>query len=156
MRLLHPETLRIIAEENVDFSNATSSRKQVISHAWSEVLKFKATEQTHPKMFIHNDYNLGVYMSVVKIYGDIAGCNFNEELLKKYSNLYIGYTSFNDRGLLEYFDVNYLFSDAVSLYFKGINILPFIFGDKWRKYVPVESLTEIHRQVTKTLGKEVI
>lgn len=49
----------------------------------------------------------------------------------------------------KFFDDSYLFSDACSLYFKGINIFPDIFGDQWRKYVPVENYKEILRQINK-------
>lgn len=154
MRLLHPETLAILAEGDVDFSKATSSQKQTISHAWSEVIKFKATNQKHPKMFIDNDYFLGVYMNVVKLYGDLLGCKFNPELLEKYPQLHeklMNSTSEDVRALTEkYFDDNYLFSDTVSLYFKGVNIFPNIFGHQWRKYIPVESYDEILRQINKT------
>ena len=51
------------------------------------------------------------------------------------------------------FDDDYLFSDAVSLYLKGVNIFPKIFGDKWEKYCPIISLNEIKRVVTKTIDK---
>ena len=92
MRTLHPESLRIIARvcEELDFEKATVSRKQIISHAWSEILKYLATRQSHPKMWI-NDEELGVYTRIVKTYGDIVGCNLDEGLLKKYDNVACGY-----------------------------------------------------------------
>ena len=156
MRLLHPTTLETISSnKEVDFRKATSSKKQVISHAWSEVIKFKVTNQKHPKMFIYNDYGLGVYMQMVKQYGDMTGCKFNSDLLKKYPNLYEGFLSKDGFDMLDnWFDDLYLFSDCISLYYKGINILPFIYGDDWRKLIPVESLKEISRQINKTLDKQ--
>lgn len=68
-----------------------------------------------------------------------------------YGFLYFQVPQFKDS---IYFDDNYLFSDAVSLYLKGVNIFPDIFGDQWRKYAPIISLKEIYRVVGKTLEKE--
>lgn len=153
MRLLHPETIRIIACESVDFSNATSSKKQIISHAWCEVIKFKSQKYTHPKMFIEDDFDLGCYMAYIDRTNKYVGCNLNVGNLEKFEELFMGFTSFSISRINKYFNDNYLFSDAVSLYFKGVNIFPFIFGDEWRKYVPVENIGEIKRQVDKTLNK---
>lgn len=77
MRLLHPSTLYTVAIEckDSDFKSATVSRKQVIAHAWSEGLKYLATKQTHPKMWL-DPYELGGYLAAVKMYGDKIGCNF--------------------------------------------------------------------------------
>lgn len=159
MRLLHMDTIQIVAMElkNEDFLISTVSQKSVISHAWSEVLKFLATRQNHPKMFL-NDEELGVYLYIIKRYGDLVGCNLNESLLLKYDDVWYGYTVYNDLNdakyrLNKHFDNQYLFSDAVSLYLKGLNIFPYMFGSEWRKYVPIEGLKEIQRVVTKTLDK---
>ncbi|MFA8451774.1 MAG: hypothetical protein ACEPOW_13855 [Bacteroidales bacterium] len=152
MRLLHPKTLEIASKRKY-------IPKTVLSHAWSEVFKYLATGQKHPKVFITDEYYLGVYMSMVYEMSQIRGCNFDKSKINNYSKEF-------SRGFREelssdhimimytaYFDDNYLFSDACSLYFKGINIFPDIFGDEWRKYVPVESHKEIHRQITKTINK---
>lgn len=163
MRLLHPETLRIVATQctDEDFKRATVTRKTVTSHAWSEVLKFLATRQIHPKMWLSDD-ELGIYMQIAKYHGDVIGCVLDEKLLNKYSKVIDMYLSSNyERALLtiqEYeedfkFDDNYLFSDCMSLYFKGLNIFKYVYGDDWRRIVPVESLDEIQRQVTKTIEK---
>lgn len=160
MRLLHPRTLEIISQEmtSVEFLNATVSRKQVVSHAWSECLKYLATRQKHPKMFL-DDFTLGCYMYAVRYHGMMIGCNLNGKLIEKYPVVLNGYNHVLKDGyyiedLLMDFDDNYLFSDAVSLYLKGVNIFPYIFGDEWRKYVPIENLKEIHRVVGKTLDKK--
>ena len=86
MRLLHPITIMTIAN-NDSITYGTSSRKQIIAHAWVEVIK--------------------------------------------------------------HFDDLYLMSDCVSLQYKGCNIGEFIFPN-WSKIVPVNSLTEIARQINKT------
>lgn len=168
MRLLHPETIRIIATEDIDFSGATVSRRQVLSHAWSEVLKYMATKQEHPKMFIKDEFDLGVYLKYVYIYATRVGCKFKPEVVDKYPTLKEGFcdTETSDLELdscIEYledhyickgrFDDNYLFSDCISLYLKGVNIMPFTYGDDWRRLVPIESLKEIYRVVGKTLDK---
>lgn len=177
MRLLHTKTLQIVALDMKDeeFVNATSSRKQIISHCHSEILKYLATrgEKAHPKMFINNDRRLGQYVRIVKQYADIVGNTMNLEHYKKYPEVYNGIFSFhedgvsgartihgtefwfNDKYSLSPFDSHYLFSDAVSLYFKGVNIFPYIYGTQWRKYVPIENLKEIYRVVGKTLDKKV-
>jgi hypothetical protein len=160
MRQLHPKTLEIISSLDDDaFKNATVTKKTVISHAWSEMLKFLATEQSHPKVFMNGEV-LGVYMYVVKCYGDKAGCNLNACHLIKHDDVYFGFAEASSIGLSSsawaisnQFDDIYLFSDAISLYFKGLNILPYIYGDAWRKYAPIENLKEINRVVSKTLQK---
>ena len=131
MRLLSPETLRIVSTlcKDSDFDNATVSRKQIVSHAFTEQLKFLASGKSHPKCFITNHEHLGKYLHLVKHYGDIVGCNLNIENLMKYDLVYIGFCDVYsvDDALCyvdEYFDRDYLFSDAVSLYFKGVNIFP--------------------------------
>ena len=159
MRLLHPNTLFTVAKEMKDeeFNKATVSRKQVVSHAWSEVLKYLATRQTHPKMFL-DDTTLGIYMRLVHHYGTSIGCNLNESHLTKYDEVWISYLEYDDvdlayDDLMFEFDNDYAFSDAASLYLKGLNIFPYMYYGEWRKYVPIESLKEIHRVVTKTLDK---
>lgn len=165
MRLLHVETLRIISIvcTDEDFKNATVSRKQVVSHAWSEVLKYLATRQTHPKMWL-NDVQLGAYLRVVKTYGDIVECNLDEEMLRKYNDVSYGYFNLatnmkqaseiiSQNSMSFKFDDNYLLSDCVSLYIKGINIFKYVYGDDWRRICPIESLDEIYRVVGKTIEK---
>ena len=152
MRLLHPRTLQIIATETtgLDFLDATVSKKQVLSHSWSEVLKFLATRQNHPKMFI-DDESLGCYMKYIyTLNAEYVHCNLDSSHIDKYPIVKMGFD--NPFSIDEHFDDSYLFSDAVSLYFKGVNIFPYIFGDQWRKYCPVISLKEINRQIKKTIG----
>lgn len=159
MRLLSPRTIKILAS-HPEFP------KTHLAHAWSEVFKFLASGQKHPKVFITDHFDLGVYLGY--IWGFCAGPNGSVKLdeIKIKDNLpedvWSGYLIINYNGfkknqaeklLDKYFDSNYLFSDACSLYYKGINIFKDIFGDEWRKYVPVESLKEIKRQVDKTLTK---
>lgn len=153
MRLLHPKTLEIAA-------NRKDIPKTVISHAWSEVFKFVKSGQKHPKMFIEDEYHLGLYLKVVYYYGKLKGCNFDKEKIKGLpGEIQIGFNCSIDPEwathilLRNYFNASYLFSDSCSLYFKGINIFPDICGDEWRKYVPVESHKEILRQITKTVNK---
>lgn len=156
MRLLHPRTIEILAS-HPEFP------KNHLSHAWSEVFKYLASGQKHPKMFIQNKYHLGSYLKFIYAKGIEAGCSLDYSKIDKLdrevvSGFYSPTTEFCGKRTEEfesgkYFDSNYLFSDACSLYFKGTNIFPDIFGDEWRKYVPVESLKEIKRQVDKTLSK---
>lgn len=161
MRLLHPTTLRIVATELEDseFDKATVSRKQIISHAWSECLKWLATGHSHPKMFIDDMEDFGKYMKLVKYYGNIVGCNLNEQHVVKYDDVWFGYLQWDSWQFLEdsleqYFDFSYSVSDAMSLYLKGANLYPYLYGEEWRKYVPIENLNEIYRVVGKTLGKD--
>lgn len=150
MRLLHPRTIQILAS-HPEFP------KTHLAHAWSEVFKYLASGQKHPKMFIDREYYIGLYLMVIyRSAKDL--CNLNVDLINNLpKNVIEGfkspYATRNLNKLLGYFNDNYLFSDACSLYFKGTNIFPDIFGDDWRKYVPVESLKEIKRQVDKTLSK---
>ena len=153
MRILHPKTIRIIANEDIDFTKSTSSRKLVLSHSWSEMIKFKSQDKPHPKVFITDDFDLGCYMAYIYQENEKVGCKLDSSKLEKFEELFVGFTSCAISRINKYFDDNYLFSDCVSLYFKGVNIFPFVFGDDWRKYVPVESLKEIQRQVNKTLEK---
>jgi hypothetical protein len=51
MRLLHPTTLKIASERD-------DIPKTVISHVWSEIFKWLASKQKHPKMFIDDEYNM--------------------------------------------------------------------------------------------------
>ena len=157
MRLLHPKTLEIISKRD-DISKAH------IARVWSEIFKWKASGQKHPKMFINNDYDLGMYMSLVYKAGVSRGCLLDPyKVLKGKTSVRDGLCLNIQKGFCagvsffaraKYFNDNHLFSDACSLYYKGINIFPDIFGDEWRKYVPVESHKEILRQVTKTLNKQ--
>lgn len=159
MRLLHPQTLFTIAtSQELDFNKSTVSRKQAISHAWSEVLKYLATQQSHPKMFL-DTYRLGVYTKLVYLYGVQIGCNFNSEYLEKYENLYI---VFNDTTnikvansiLTDDFDDLYLMSDCVSFHMKGLNLGEIIFGrDRWNRIVPINGLAEIVRVTQKAIDK---
>lgn len=150
MRLLHPRTIEILA------SHPEFPRTH-LSHCWSEIFKWKASGQKHPKCFIDDDRFLGKYLKFLYEQATAAGCNLDAQKIKSLSPTIVN--NFTSRGNLInvvtciYFDSDYLFSDATSLYFKGINIFPDIFGDEWRKLVPVESLKEIKRQVDKTLSK---
>lgn len=168
MRLLHPRTIKILAS-HPEFP------KTHLAHCWSECFKYLASGQKHPKMFIDNDIDFGMYLGYLYYeagtfgWKSSAGCKLDGEKIKKlrkpiidaFDKMFDYLISYRDTGesnhldgfLNKYFDDNYLFSDACSLYFKGINIFPDIFGDQWRKYVPVESLKEIKRQVDKTLSK---
>jgi hypothetical protein len=153
MRLLHPRTLEICAMRD-------DIPKTVLSHAWSEVFKYIASGKKHPKMFLNSKTLLFYYLGFVYKFGTDKGCNFDKNKVPK------SYKSDFNRGrrdVCDYsccrflngleidfaFDDDYLFSDACSLYYKGINIFPDIFGDDWRKYVPVESRVEIIRQLLK-------
>lgn len=150
MRLLHPRTLEIIAKaDNKIFKNATVSKKQIISHAWSEVLKYLAQDKSHPKMFFNNEDEYHIYLHYIYALNKIknVGCNLDFE---KINTKYIGVYD-NTHIINKFFNNEYLFSDAVSLYFKGVNIFPKIYGDEWRRYVPIENLEEIFRVVGKTL-----
>lgn len=162
MRLLHPETLRIVSLVCIDedFDKATVSRKTVISNSWTETLKFLRTRQKHPKMFLGTDFNYGVYLRISKTYGNIVGCDLKEIHLEKYSNVLNGYNTHNNLkkaceyfSLDTYFDNNYLFSDCVSLYLKGLNIFPYVYGNDARRLIPIESLDEIVRVTTKAINR---
>ena len=154
MRLLHPRTLQIIATETtgLDFLDATVSKKQIYAHSWSECLKFLATRQDHPKMFI-DDESLGCYMKYIyNLNAEYVHCNLDSSHIDKYPVVKMGFD--NPFSIDEHFDDTYLFSDVVSLYFKGVNIAKYVYGDMWRRYIPIESLKEIHRVVGKTLDKK--
>jgi hypothetical protein len=155
MRLLHPRTIDTIANKmtSVEFLKATSSGKQVISHAWSECLKYLATRQEHPKMFL-DDEMLGCYMNYIYTMNESVGCNLNSDLIDdRYPIVKLGFDDPIYSDLDMFFDDTYLFSDAISLYFKGVNMMPHIYGDQWRKYIPIENLKEVYRVVGKTLDK---
>jgi hypothetical protein len=155
MRLLSPKVLLTVANiaKDEDFSKATVSRKQVVSHAWSECLKYLATRQPHPKMFL-DDEMLGVYMRYIYTVNTNVGCNLNSNLIDdRYPIVRMGFDDPDYELLFKMFDELYLFSDCVSLYFKGLNILPYIYGDDWRRLVPIENLKEVPRVVGKTIGK---
>lgn len=151
MRQLHYKTMQIVAYRD-------DLPKTILSHAWGEVFKFLASKQNHPKVFVIDMKELGKYLGVVYIFGKKKDCKLDKSLVDKLPadlikgfNLAIKWQSdpFIEYMLEPHFDDNYLFSDAVSLYFKGHNIFPDIFGDQWRKYVPVESYDEITRQLSK-------
>jgi hypothetical protein len=165
MRLYHPKTLEI-------FSQRQDIPKRYITSVWSEIFKWKASKKEHPKMFIDNDYDLGSYMAIIRYYGYQRGCKLDTKKVERisddveggfsqYSHIHCSLPRDKKRDLEEvtfgieqkYFDDNYLFSDACSLYYKGINIFPNLFGDEWRKYCPVISHKEIKRQVNKTLNQ---
>lgn len=154
MRLLHPRTIEILAS-HPEFP------KTHLSHAWSEVFKYLASGQKHPKMFLKYKDELGYYLAHIYLNSNFGSLvkldrkkvdNIGGQLVQGW-DIYFGNPENALYCLNYYFDENYLFSDACSLYFKGINIFPDIFSDQWRKYVPVESLKEIKRQVDKTLSK---
>jgi hypothetical protein len=156
MRLLHPRTVQILATHADELPHARRS----LASCWAEIFKWKASGQKHPKQFITDDKTLGVYL--FWLWTNALGiCNLDDSNVKKLGKevLYGWNIFFVGKFLQDFiysakeFDDFYLFSDACSLYFKGCNIFPYIFGDEWRKYVPVESLKEIQRQVTKTLNK---
>lgn len=159
MRLLHPQTLfTLVTSKGLDFTKSTVSRKQAISHSWSEVLKYLATRQEHPKMWL-DDEHLGVYAKLVYIYGLQIDCNFNSSHLEKYSLVYDHFCStetirFANVILSSMFDELYLMSDCASFHMKGLNLGEVIFGkNKWRRIVPIESLNEIIRVSNKTIDK---
>jgi hypothetical protein len=149
MRLLHPTTITILAS-HPEFP------KTHLAHAWSEVFKFLAQDKSHPKMFLPSHEHYGNYLSFIYQETRDKGYNLDKEKINKLSSeVKKGWEWYQeDLNIFEsHFDDDYLFSDACSLYYKGINIFPDIYDDNWRKYVPVESLKEIQRQVTKTLSK---
>ena len=153
MRLLHPSTIKYVieADESV-FKNATSSRKQILSHVWSEVFKYFGSEKQHPKVsFLKAEYLLAYLDDLYLKINGLVRCD--EKKLENLKNKYRKINKCMDFRYHLEFDDNYLFSDLVSLYFKGVNLFPQRFGDDWRKYVPVESLKEIKKQVDKTLDK---
>jgi hypothetical protein len=175
MRLLHPATLFFASFDQIP--------KTVISHAWSELFKWKASKKQHPKMFLRID-EIGKYLAILLFVSSIRDVKLHPEKIDKtfgkrffareveplgevikdeIRNLYKDATllnglqsSMNDywNADIECFDDHYLFSDACSLYYKGVNIFPYIFESDWRKYVPVESHEEILRQVTKTINSK--
>jgi hypothetical protein len=148
--------------DNKEFKKATSSKKQIISHAWSECHKFLAQEKTHPKMFIEDLRDFGMYMQLIYKAGEKTGCKLDKSLIDTLDKEIIDGFNSQDfesliRNLLDsYFDWDYLISDANSLYYKGLNIFPYVYDEEsqdWKKYVPVENLKEIQRQIEKTLKK---
>lgn len=105
-------------------------------------------------MFLEEDKFYGFYMALVKEYGDVIGCNLNEQHLTKYDDVWYGYVSADfDKMDRFFFDNDYMISDFVSLYLKGLNLYPYWYGDSWRKYVLIESLDEIFRVASKTVNK---
>jgi hypothetical protein len=146
MRLLHPRTLEIIVSRD-------DIPKAHISRVWSELFKWLASGQSHPKMFIDDRVHLGGYMRYVYDCGCAKGCNLDNLKMHKFGKKAVDAFMLSISAFNKYFDDNYLFSDAVSLYFKGVNIFPDIFGDEWRRYVPIQNLKEILRVVQNTLEK---
>jgi hypothetical protein len=154
VRLLHPTTIKILAS-HPEFP------KTHLANCWSEIFKWKASGQQHPKQFLYNDKNLGRYMAFLARHAISAGCKLDVTKIKNLgpsvSSAFItGNIIFNwdEQEFNNHFDSDYLFSDACSLYYKNINIFPDIFGYEWEKYCPVISHKEILRQVTKTLSKK--
>lgn len=142
-----------IAYEQLDFNKATVTQKTVISHAYCEVLKYLATRQPHPEMFLGSDYNYGQYLKFVSDIAEQVGCRFNYDNIQKYPEVWDGFCDKLDRDkLFGYFDELYLFSDCLSLHMKGLDV-GYVLFDNWRKLVPIESLKEIQRVTTKTLEK---
>ena len=159
MRLLHPKVLFTIAtSQELQFEKSTVSRKQAISHAYCEVLKYLATRQTHPKMWL-TDEQLGVYVKLVYLYGLQICCNFNSDNLEKYPIVYDNFISTKSISeanniLSEEFDELYLMSDCVSFHMKGLNLGEVVFGkDKWNRIVPINGLHEIVRVAQKAIDK---
>ena len=152
MRLLHPRTIEILASH-------TEFPKTHLAHAWSEVFKYLASGQKHPKMFLPSKRLLGQYLAHIYVQTDFGELvNLDRSKVDNMGGVIVkGWEEYFSSNLPnefeDYFDSNYLFSDACSLYYKGINIFPDIFGDEWEKYCPVISLKEINRQVDKTLNK---
>lgn len=157
MRLYHYRTLQILASRE-------DIPKRYSCSVWSEIFKWKASGQKHPKMFIDDEIILGRYLFIVYILALVKGCKLDKDKVKNLSrDIKCGFVYQKDKyeyGVYddndrfdEYFDDNYLFSDACSLYFKGINIFPDLFPDNPEKYIPVISHKEIIRQCNKTLNK---
>ena len=154
IRLLHPLTITTITYGNLDFSKSTVTQKTTISHAYCEVLKFLATRQIHPKMFLDSDYDYGQYLKFVSMHAEVIGCKFNYDNITKYPEVWRGFKDVLNRDkLFSYFNEMYLFSDCVSLQYKGLDIGSKLFAD-WRKLIPIESVKEINRVTSKTLDKK--
>jgi len=131
MRLLHPKTIEILA-------NHPEFPKTHLSHVWSEVFKYLTSGKKHPKMFIDNPEDIGRYMKYLYTFASKVACKFDTKKIfkldKEIVDAFTTVDTFYDwhkESFNNYFDDNYLFSDAVSLYFKGTNIFPDIFGDEW-------------------------
>lgn len=152
MRLLHPRTLEIV-------SVRPDITKKIISNVFNDIFKWKEDGIDHPKMFITDDAMLGRYLSLVYFYSVVRGCyltisrvdTLSQETIDCFNAALTNTTlTWYLKQLSQYFDDNYLFSDACYLYFRGINIFPEIFGNSWEKYVPIVSLNKIGRYVNKT------
>lgn len=106
------------------------------------------------------DKELGVYMLFLYKLGSEIGCKFDIEKIKKYPFVYDSFSdnyyrtiSYIGDKIMSFggFTDDYLFSDCISLYFKGANIMPYIYGEDWCRLVPIENLEEVFRVVSKTL-----
>jgi hypothetical protein len=156
VRQLHPRTLEILA-------NNDEYPAYPISHCWSEVFKWLGSRQNHPKVFIIKEYDLGVYLAYIYNMNALKNrCLLDKNKINNLSTkLQLGFKNYYGinggyvPGLFSvYFNDNHLFSDVCSLYYKGINIFPEIFGDDWKQYCPVISHKEIIRQCEKAVGRE--
>jgi hypothetical protein len=146
MRLLHPKTIKTASEKD-------DMPKTILSHCWAECFKAIKSGQKHPKMFIYDRYHFGTYMRLVYEAGITKGCNLDKDKVQSLGfDIQRGFDDGKVRLLDQYFDDIYLFSDCVSLYMKGVNIIKYIFVD-WRKYIPIESHKEMHRVISKYLSK---
>lgn len=149
MRLYHPKTLQILASRpDIPLRYSTS--------VWSEIFKWKSSNKSHPKVFIYNDTDVGVYLRYCYDLATNKGAKLDKTKILKLNQLINdGFNNYSlsdlHRMTIQYFDKDYLFSDAVSLYLKGINIFPDIFGVSWKKYCPIISHKEIVRVVNKHL-----
>lgn len=153
MRLLHPKTILIV-------SSSDHFPKTILSHAWAEVFKWIASGKDHPKMFFERDHHqlIAYYLNFVFRRANQRGCSFHEEVIYKHQNLIPHWQHANKMTIDElqiyltrYFHPDYVFSDACSLYYKGVNIFQNLYGQDWRRLVPVESHEEIIRQCNKTI-----
>lgn len=149
MRIYHPKTLQILASRK-------DIPKRYSCSVWSECFKWKASGKPHPKQFIDDDEALGSYLALVFKLATLKGCDLDDNKIRKLgSSVLCGWNADFAYGREEYwryFDDNYLFSDACSLYFKGINIFEDLFPESPAKYIPVISHKEIIRQCNKTLN----
>ena len=102
----------------------------------NDLVKVKSSTVDRLKVFVDSTYELGTFDRWI-------------EHLTNYGSLPTLEAAVGNQ-----FGDLYVFSDLTSLYFKGVNLFPAIFGDQWRKYVPVESREEIRRQLDKTINKK--
>ena len=151
MRLLHPKTLEICSTKD-------SIPKYRITRLWCDVLTHVKGSVISDRFFFDTLYDFGLYMKIVKKYGDIKGITFDEDAIlfdTAYPTEFVnGYTSsLNELDIDKYFDDNYLLIDAVILYYGGINIFEDLFPEDPEKYLPMKYLRDIIRRCNKTLGE---